>query len=47
MKTARNIDRKIGRRKAGSWGRATGPLQKVANRATRKTAKQVLRYATV
>jgi len=46
MKTSRNIDRKRGRRKAGSWGRATGPLKRVANRATRQHAKLVLRYAT-
>lgn len=38
-KTVRNI----GRRFAGSWGRATHKLRAVANRATRRVAKAELR----
>jgi hypothetical protein len=36
-------DKKLGRRLAGSWGRAAKKLKRVANKGTRKNAKQSLR----
>lgn len=38
-----NSDKKLGRRKAGSWGRATKGRRKIANRATRRIAKNRLK----
>ncbi len=39
----RNTDKKLGRRKAGSWGRTSKPAAKrVANKATRKESKRNL-----
>jgi hypothetical protein len=37
-----NTTKKLGRRKAGSWGRAAKKLKRVANKATRKAAKRDL-----
>lgn len=31
-----NTDKKLGRRKAGSWGRTTKAGKRIANKATRK-----------
>lgn len=31
--------KKYGRRKAGSWGRTTGPGKKIANKAARRAGK--------
>lgn len=36
-------DKKLGRRIAGSWGRAAKHLKRTANRGTRKRAKLELR----
>ena len=35
-----STDKKLGRRKAGSWGRTTKAGKRVANKATRKAAKR-------
>ena len=38
-----NTVKKFGRRKAGTWGRTSKPVQKrIANKATRKAAKREL-----
>ena len=38
----RNTDKKLGRRKAGSWGRTTSKGKRIANKATRKAGKVVV-----
>jgi hypothetical protein len=40
----RQADKKHGRRKAGSWGRAAKKLKRVANKATRKLSKRESRH---
>ena len=35
----RNTDKKLGRRKAGSWGRTTKAGKRIANKAVRRGAK--------
>ena len=35
----RNSDKKLGRRKAGSWGRTTKAGKRIGNKATRKASK--------
>jgi hypothetical protein len=35
----RNSDKKLGRRKAGSWGRTTKAGKRIGNKATRKAGK--------
>ena len=42
--TNRTVNKNLGRRKAGSWGRPGKERHAVANRATRKAAKVQLRY---
>jgi hypothetical protein len=37
-----NVEKKYGRRKAGTWGRASKKLKRVANKATRNAAKLAL-----
>lgn len=40
--TNRTVEKNLGRRKAGSYGKATSSRKAVANRATRRSAKTVL-----
>ncbi len=37
-----NTDKKLGRRKAGSWGRTTSKGKRIANKAVRKAGKVII-----